>query len=160
MEGFDIFIWIITTAPSLAVSIFTMPPFDTHKLTAILNAANSPAFKKLLDDHAKARKALAEATVYLAEAEAKFFASIPPALKALLESEPAKTSKSRAVVGNRDLKKPNLQELKSILDARPDKTLNIRGEGYESRNIRILAEANPHLFAYQSGPWPRVKYLR
>jgi hypothetical protein len=36
---------------------------------------------------------------------------------------------------------PDLRELKPILDGLPDKTLNIRGEGYDSRNIRILAES-------------------
>jgi hypothetical protein len=64
------------------------------------------------------------------------------------------------VAANGDLKKPDLQELKSILDGLHSKTLNIRGVGYESRNIRILAEANPHLFAYEKGTWPRVRYLR
>jgi hypothetical protein len=138
-----------------------MPPFDTAKLTAILNAAQNPAFKKLLDDKAKALIALAEAKAHLAELEAKLFSTIPPALKGLLQpDEPAKTRKPRMNAGDGGLKKPDLQELKMILDGLPDKTLNIRQEGFESRNIKILAEANPHLFAYYKGTWPKVKYLR
>jgi hypothetical protein len=139
-----------------------MHAFDTDKLTAILNAAQSPTFKKLLEDHAKAKKVLAEATVNLAELETKLFSSIPPALKGLLEPSEAKIKKPKSVNGNGngDLKKPDLQELKSILDALPDKTLNIRGEGYDTPNIKILAAANPHLFAYEKGAWPKVRYLR
>jgi hypothetical protein len=138
-----------------------MPPFDTAKLTAILNAAQNPAFKKLLDDKAKALSALAEAKTHLADLEAKLFSTIPPALKGLLQpDEPAKSRKPKANAGNGDLKRPDLQELKAILDGLPDKTLNIRQEGYESRNIKVLAEANPHLFAYYKGTWPKVKFLK
>jgi hypothetical protein len=138
-----------------------MPPFDTAKLISILNAAQNPAFKKLLDDKTKAVSALAEAKAHLADLEAKLFSTIPPALKSLLQpDEPAKTRKPRASADNGNLKKPDLQELKVILDGLPNKTLNIRQEGYESRNIKILAEANPHLFAYEKGTWPRVKYLK
>ena len=138
-----------------------MPPFDTAKLTAILTAAQNPIFKKLLDDKVKAQSALTEAKAHLADLEAKLFSTIPPALKGLLQpDEPAKPRKPRATVGQEDLKRPDLQELKAILDGLPDKTLNIRQEGYESRNIKILAEANPHLFAYDKGTWPKVKYLR
>jgi len=137
-----------------------MIKFDSDKLTAILNAAQSPTFKKRLEDHAKAKKALADVTVHLAELETKLFSSIPPALKGLLEPEPAKDRKQRAVVANGDLKKPDLQELKFILDGLPDKTLNIRGEGYDTPNIKTLTAANPHLFAYVSGAWPKVKYLK
>jgi hypothetical protein len=79
--------------------------------------------------------------------ETKLFSSIPPALKGLLEPSEPKIRKPRDAShnGNGDLKKPDLQELKSILDGLPGKTLNIRGEGYDTPNIKILAEANPHL---------------
>jgi hypothetical protein len=138
-----------------------MPPFDTAKLTAILNAAQSPTLKKALEDKTKAQNALTEAKAHLAEIEAKLFSTIPPALKALLQpDEPPKPRKPRANAENGDLKRPDLQELKAILDRLPDKTLNIRQEGYESRNIKVLAGANPHLFAYEKGTWPKVKYLR
>lgn len=33
------------------------------------------------------------------------------------------------------------------------------GGVYDSRNIRILAEADPHLFAYEKGTWLSGKYL-
>lgn len=138
-----------------------MAPFDTAKLTAILNAAQNPTFKKLLDDKAKALSALGEAKAHLADLEAKLFSTIPPALKGLLQpDEPPKARKPKTNAVNGDLKRPDLQELKAILDGLPNKTLNIRQEGYESRNIKILAEANPHLFAYEKGTWPRVKFLK
>jgi len=70
-----------------------MPPFDTEKRTAILNAAQSPTFKKLLEDHARAKKALAEATVRLAELETKPISSIPPALKGLFEDRETEGSR-------------------------------------------------------------------
>ena len=138
-----------------------MPSFDTDKLTAILNAAQNPAFKKLLDDKAKAEKALGEARTHLAEVEGKLFESIPPALKSMLQPpEAPKSRKLRAASGNGDLKKPDLQELKQILDRRPNNTLHIRKDGFDSKTIKILAEANPDLFAYETSTWPKVRYLR
>ena len=136
-----------------------MPPLDTDKLTAILNAAQSPTFKKLLDDHGKAKKALAEAVVHLAEVETKLNASIPPALKGLLEPQEPKIRGPKAV-SNGDLKRPDLQELKQILDRRPDNTLNIRQDGFDSKTIKSIALANPDLFVYEKGTWPRVRYFR
>ena len=54
-------------------------------------------------------------------------------------------------------KKPDLQELKSILAQATGKTLNIRGEGYEAKNIRTLAKANPSLLQMGGkGAWPTV----
>jgi hypothetical protein len=79
-----------------------------------------------------------------------------PKRRQRLGSEPATPRTPETVNGDR--KKPDLQELKAILDALPEKTLNIRGAGYGSRNIRIPAEANLHLFAYEKGAWPKVKY--
>jgi hypothetical protein len=136
-----------------------MPPFDTDKLTAILDAAQSPTFKKLLDDHAKAKKALADATVHLADVEMKFNASIPPELRGLIAPQEPKTRRQKTT-GDGDLKKPDLQELKQILDRRPDNTLNIRQDGFDSKTIKSLVRDYPDLFAYESGPWPKVKYLK
>ena len=79
-----------------------------------------------------------------------------PKRRQRLEPEPATPRTPETVNG--DLKKPDLQELEAILEALPQKTLNIRGAGYGSRNIRIPAEANPHLFAYEKETWPKVKY--
>ena len=54
-----------------------------------------------------------------------------------------------------------LQELKALLAAAPDKTLNIRKEGLELRNIKVLASANPHLLRLGGkGPWPTVTLLK
>ena len=58
------------------------------------------------------------------------------------------------------MKKPDLQELKQILDQRPSNTLHIRKDGFDSKAIKILAEANPDLLAYEKGTWPKVRYLR
>ena len=138
-----------------------MPSFDTDKLTAILNAAQNPAFKKLMDEKAKAEKALNEARERLAEVEEKLFEDIPSALKAMLQPpEASKTRKPRAASGNGELKKPDLQELKQILDRRPNNTLHIRKDGFDSKAIKILAEANPDLFAYETSTWPKVRYLK
>jgi hypothetical protein len=54
-----------------------------------------------------------------------------------------------------------LSELKVLLEAAPEKTLNIRREGLQLRNIKVLAGANPHLLALGgSGPWPTVTMLK
>ena len=138
-----------------------MSNIDTSRLAAILNAAQSPVLKKLLDDKARIQKSIEEAQAQLTEVESKLAATIPPELRALLSPpEPSKPRTPRAKVENSDLKKPDLQQLKEILNNLPGKTLSIRSEGYETRNIKILAEANPHLFAYEKGTWPKVTYLR
>ena len=138
-----------------------MPSIDTDKLTAILNAAQNPAFKKLLEDKGKAEKALDETRAHLADVEGKLFETIPPALKSMLQPpEAPKTRKPKATSGNGDLKKPDLQELKQILDRRLNNTLHIRKDGFDSKAIKILAEANPDLLAYETSTWPKVRYLR
>lgn len=54
-----------------------------------------------------------------------------------------------------------LQELKALLAEAPDKTLNIRKEGLELRNIKVLANANPHLLRLAGkGAWPTVTLLK
>ena len=136
-----------------------MPPLDTDKLTAILNAAQSSTFKKLLDEHGKAKKALTDALAHLADVEAKFNASIPPELKSLLSPREPKARTPKAGI-NGDLKKPNLQELRQILDRRPNNTLNIRQDGFDSKAIKGLVQAYPDLLEYQKGTWPKVRYLR
>lgn len=136
---------------------------DTDKLSAILAAAQSPSFKKLLEDQDKARKAVAEAEKHLAEVEARLAGSIPPELAALLSSADSgdkKTRKTRSKVEKGELKKPDLQELKELLSRQPAKTLNIRGEGYDTPNIKVLADANPHLLRYEKGTWPKVTLLK
>jgi chromosome segregation ATPase len=54
-----------------------------------------------------------------------------------------------------------LQELKELLANAPDKTLNIRKKNLDLRNIKVLAEANPHLLKLGgNGPWPTVTLLK
>lgn len=58
-------------------------------------------------------------------------------------------------------KRPDLQELKALLAAAPNKTISLRKEGYEVRNVKILAMANPHLLRMGGkGPWPEVTLLK
>jgi len=135
---------------------------DTERLSAIIAAAQSPSFKKLLEDQEKAKKAVADAEKHLAEIEAKLATSIPPELAALLNTgDDAKKSRKPRVKAERgDLKKPDLQELKEILSRQPAKTLNIRGEGFDTPNIKVLADANPHLLKYEKGTWPKVTLLK
>jgi hypothetical protein len=136
---------------------------DTERLSAILAAAQSPSFKKLLEDQEKAKKAVVDAERHLAEVEARLATSIPPELASLLSSSEAgdkKSRKPRAKAEKGDLKRPDLQELKEILSRQPAKTLNIRGEGYDTPNIKVLADANPHLLRYEKGTWPKVTLLK
>jgi len=54
-----------------------------------------------------------------------------------------------------------LQELKDLLARAPEKTLNIRRENLDLRNIKVLAKANPTLLALGGkGPWPTVTLLK
>jgi hypothetical protein len=54
-----------------------------------------------------------------------------------------------------------LQELKALLENAPDKTLNIRKENLDLRNIKVLAEHNPHVLQLGGkGPWPTVTLLK
>jgi hypothetical protein len=92
--------------------------------------------------------------------ETKLFSSLPPALKCLLEPQEAKSSRPRAAFANGSLQKPDLQELKQILDRRPGNVLNIRQDGFDSKAIKGLVQAYPDLLEYQKGTWPKVRYLR
>jgi len=54
-----------------------------------------------------------------------------------------------------------LQELKDMLAKAPDKTLSIRKENLDLRNIKVLAQANPQLLKLGgNGPWPTVTLLK
>lgn len=54
-----------------------------------------------------------------------------------------------------------LQELKEMLANAPDKTLSIRKENLDLRNIKVLAQANPGLLKLGgNGPWPTVTLLK
>ncbi len=53
-----------------------------------------------------------------------------------------------------------LEELKQKLSFAPDKTVNIRKEGFNALSIRNLAKANPQLLRIGGkGPWPTVTLI-
>ena len=54
-----------------------------------------------------------------------------------------------------------LQELKELLAAAPEKTLNIRKDNLDLQNIKTLSTANPHLLRLGGkGAWPTVTLLK
>lgn len=82
---------------------------------------------------------------------------------ARLTGKPVKAKGSAAVKSTTKTagKSPSLQELKEIIAAAPEKTLNIRGGGYDLQNIKTLAKVNPTLLQLGGrGPWPTVKLLK
>lgn len=80
---------------------------------------------------------------------------------ARLNGKPAGAKKPRSISPKASGKSPSLQELKALLAAAPGKTLGIRSEGYELRNIKTLATANPQLLQIGGkGAWPTVTLLR
>ena len=80
---------------------------------------------------------------------------------ARLTGKPVEGRKVRAVAPKSTGKAPSLQELKTIIAAEPEKTLNIRKGGYDLRNIKILARANPQLLQLGGkGAWPTVKLMK
>jgi len=79
---------------------------------------------------------------------------------ARLSGKPAEAKKAR-VSASKTLKSPSLQSLKEILAAAPGKTISIRSEGYDLKNIKTLAKANPALLQLGGkGAWPTVKLLK
>jgi len=77
-----------------------------------------------------------------------------------LTGKPAEWKRARAT-STKALKSPSLQSLKEILAAAPGKTISIRSEGYDLKNIKVLAKANPHLLQLGGkGAWPTVTLLK
>lgn len=80
---------------------------------------------------------------------------------ARITGKPVEGKKTRSVAAKPTLKSPSLQELKAIIAAQPEKTLSIRGGGYDLPNIKTLANANPQLLQLGGkGAWPTVKLLK
>ena len=80
---------------------------------------------------------------------------------ARLTGKPVEGSKARASSPKAAGKAPSLQDLKAIIAAEPEKTLNIRKGGYDLRNIKVLAQANPGLLQLGGkGAWPTVKLMK
>ena len=78
---------------------------------------------------------------------------------ATLTGKPVEAKKTRSTSGpGRNIP---LSELKELLAAAPNKTLNIRKENLELRNIKNLASVNPGLLRLGGkGAWPTVTLLR
>jgi hypothetical protein len=80
---------------------------------------------------------------------------------AKLSGKPAEGKKTRSTATASATRNIPLQELKELLAAAPDKTLNIRKENLELRNIKVLAGANPQLLKLAGkGAWPTVTLLK
>jgi hypothetical protein len=80
---------------------------------------------------------------------------------AKLTGKPVQEKKTRSAQPKAAGKSLPLQELKELLAAAPGKTVNIRKEGLELRNIKVLSNANPHLLKLGGkGAWPTVTLLK
>lgn len=80
---------------------------------------------------------------------------------ARLTGKPVEGAKVRASAPKIAGKTPSLQDLKAVIAAEPEKTLNIRKGGYDLRNIKVLAQANPGLLQLGGkGAWPTVKLMK
>lgn len=80
---------------------------------------------------------------------------------ARLTGKPMEGKKTRSPRAAGPGKSLPLQELKELLATAPDKTVDIRKENLELRNIKILANANPHLLKIGGkGAWPTVTLLK
>jgi hypothetical protein len=80
---------------------------------------------------------------------------------ARLTGKSSDTRKTRTSAAKPALKSLPLQELKELLAAAPNKTLNVRKEGLELSNIKTLAKANPTLLKLGGkGAWPEVTLLK
>lgn len=116
------------------------------------------------DAEAEVRKLTQEA---LAELQAKRVATLE-SLKAIdaeieaLTGKPAGTRRARKAGAPKAAGlRPDLQELKAILAKAEGKTLDLRREGYETANVKTLAEANPGLLRMGGkGAWPTVTLLK
>jgi hypothetical protein len=80
---------------------------------------------------------------------------------AKLTGKPVEGKKTRSNATPSTGRNIPLQELKELLAAAPDKTVNIRKENLELRNIKNLAEVNPGLLKLGGkGAWPTVTLLK
>jgi hypothetical protein len=80
---------------------------------------------------------------------------------AKLNGKPIEGKRPRSTSSSSPARNLPLQELKELLAAAPQKTLNIRKENLELRNIKVLASANPQLLKLGGkGAWPTVTLLK
>ena len=80
---------------------------------------------------------------------------------AKLTGKTVQTKTTRSTAPKAAGKSPSLQELKEMLATAPEKTLGIRKEGLDVKNIKTLAKANPTLLKLGGkGAWPTVTLLK
>ena len=134
----------------------TNPLQEISKLQQQIEQLKDAAVSEL-----KARRAELETELKSIEAEIENLTGKAPRQRrtrvtAANGSGPA--SSSEAPVG----KKPDLQELKVLLAGRARKNhLPPQRGGYDVRNVKIMAMANPHLLRMGGkGPWPTVTLLK
>ena len=113
-------------------------------LTAEIEGLKQAAISELMEKRNSLTQQLAAIDAELAEITGKPLEAKPRARRA--------TPSGRSIP---------LQELKELLASAPEKTVNIRKEGLEARNIKVLAAANPHLLRMGGkGAWPTVTLLK
>ena len=79
---------------------------------------------------------------------------------AKLNGRPVGEKKGRSAAPASPGRNIPLSELKELLAKAPDKTLNIRKENLETRNIKNLAKVNPALLKLGGkGAWPTITLL-
>ena len=114
-----------------------------NQLKAEITKLEQAAIQELMDRRNSLSRELAEVDAEIAK----------------LTGKPVQAMKSRSTAGpGRNIP---LSELKELLAAAPNKTLNIRKENLELRNIKNLASVNPGLLKLGGkGAWPTVTLLR
>lgn len=79
---------------------------------------------------------------------------------AALTGEPANKSRSSARASKPAGKQISFELLKTMLKDFPGKTMNLRKEGYDSKQVKSLAMAYPESLKFSSkGPWPTITLI-
>ena len=116
-----------------------------NQLKAEIAKLEQAALQELMDKRNALRREIATVDAEIAKLTGK-----PVEGKKARSSSPASTGQNIP-----------LQELKELLATAPGKTLNVRKENLELRNIKVLASANPGLLKLGGkGAWPTVTLLK
>jgi hypothetical protein len=133
---------------SLRHSLLTVTPtlFKVQQLQAEIEELKSRAIQELKEKRVQLEQELIDVDAQIRKLTGK----------SLSDGAPQRTRRSEP--SGRSVP---LQELKDLLAAAPDKTLNLRKAGLEVRNVKVLAQANPHLLKMGGvGAWPTVTLLK
>jgi chromosome segregation ATPase len=134
------------TVPPLTKMPTTSPLDRIQQLKAEIASLEQAAIQELMERRNNLSRELATVDAEIARLTGK---------------APAEGKKARAVSSKAPAKSLPLQELKELLAAAPEKTLNVRKEGLELANIKTLAAANPSLLKLGGkGAWPTVTLLK